>query len=111
MAVLRGFGWLLLLVTACVGFYEIYDYIETGNRALSALGELWFKLHTPSLNLFQAIVERYVHEDAWDAIVRPVLLRPALLLFGGIALLCLVVGYLFQIRADTAAARRRRRRR
>lgn len=111
MAVLRGLGWLLLLLTAAVGVYEVVDYIDSGDRALSALGELWFKLHAPSLNLMQAVVERYIHEEAWSEVVRPVLLLPALVAFGGAAVFCLVVGYAFRRRADSPAARRRRRRR
>ncbi|HJQ59877.1 MAG TPA: hypothetical protein VJ890_23420 [Vineibacter sp.] len=111
MAVLRALGWMLLIVTAVVGVYEVADYVDSGDRALSALGELWFKLHAPSLNLTQAIVQRYIHESLWDSAIRPVLLQPALLAFGAAALFCLAVGYLFRRNPDTAAARRRRRRR
>jgi len=111
MAVLRGLGWLLLLATAAIGVYEVMDYIDSGDRALTAVGELWFKLHAPSLNLMQAIVERYIHEEAWNTAVRPVLLLPALVFFGGGAALCLVIGHAFRRRDDSPAARRRRRRR
>jgi hypothetical protein len=111
MVILRGLGWLLLLATAVVGIYEVADYVDSGDRALSALGELWFKLHAPSLNLFQAVIQRYVHEALWEAVILPVLLQPALLVLGGAALFCLVVGYVFRRRDDSAAARRRRRRR
>jgi hypothetical protein len=111
MALLRGFGWLLLIATAAVGVYEVVDYVNNGDRALSALGEMWFKLHPPSLNLMQAVVQRYLHEELWDTVMRPVLLQPALILFGAAALVCLAVGYLFRRRDDDGRARRRRRRR
>jgi len=111
MVVLRGLGWLLLLVTAVIGVYEAAEYVDNGDRSLTALGELWFKFHAPSLNLMQAVVQRYLHEDIWDSTVRPVLLQPALFVVGGVALFCLVVGYIFRRRNDDAGPRRRRRRR
>lgn len=113
MAVLRGLGWLLLLITAVVGVYEVAEYVDNGEHALTALGELWFKVHASSLNLAQAVVQRYLHEAVWDYAVRPVLLQPALLVFGGAALFCLVVGNIFRRRGEssTGSPRRRRRRR
>ncbi len=110
MAILRGLGWLLLLAAAAVAVYEVADYIDSQDQRLSALGELWFNLHAPSLNLMQAIVQRYIHENVWDDVVRPVLLQPALFVLGGAALFCLVIGYIFRHRPETAAHRRRRRR-
>jgi len=111
MVLLRGLGWLLLLVTAVIGVYEVAEYVDNGDRSLTALGELWFKFHASSLNLMQAVVQRYLHEEIWDTAVRPVLLQPALFIFGGVALFCLLVGYIFQRRSDTSAGPRRRRRR
>jgi hypothetical protein len=111
MVVLRGLGWLLLLAAAAIAVYEVAEYLDSGDLRLSALGELWFNLHAPSLNLMQAVVQRYIHESVWDDAVRPVLLQPALLVLGGAALFCLAIGYIFRRRPDTAATRRRRRRR
>lgn len=43
----------------------------------SALGEYWHLWHAPSLNLLQAIVERYVLPQLWSYILLPLLLAPA----------------------------------
>lgn len=43
----------------------------------AALGEYWHQWHAPSLNLVQAIVERYVSPQLWSAILLPLLLAPA----------------------------------
>lgn len=43
----------------------------------SALGERWHSWHAPSLNLLQAIVERYVLPQLWTYVLLPLLLAPA----------------------------------
>ena len=37
------------------------------------IGEIWFFYHTPSLNLSQAIVQRYIHPSIWHALITPLL--------------------------------------
>lgn len=41
------------------------------------LGELWFRLDPGSLNLTQAVVERYIWEPLWDPAIASVLQLPA----------------------------------
>lgn len=41
------------------------------------LGELWFRLDPFSLNLVQAITQRYLHPALWDHLAVPLLLSPA----------------------------------
>lgn len=43
----------------------------------AALGEVWHNWHAPSLNLLQAIVERYVLPQLWSYVLLPLLLAPA----------------------------------
>jgi len=43
----------------------------------AALGEVWHHWHVPSLNLLQAIVERYVLPQLWSYVLLPLLLAPA----------------------------------
>jgi hypothetical protein len=45
------------------------------------LGELWFKLDVGSLNLVQAVVERYIWPPLWDPVIASVLQIPAALFF------------------------------
>ncbi|MEQ1890281.1 MAG: hypothetical protein ABL951_14050 [Alphaproteobacteria bacterium] len=42
-----------------------------------ALGQYWHDWHAPSLNLFQAIVERYILPQLWTYGALPLLLAPA----------------------------------
>jgi len=43
----------------------------------SALGERWHQWDAPSLNLLQAIVERYLLPQLWSHVLLPLLLAPA----------------------------------
>ena len=43
----------------------------------AALGEVWHRWHAPSLNLMQAIIERYVLPQLWSHALLPLLLSPA----------------------------------
>lgn len=76
MGFLRGIGWALLLIAVLVIAYGIYIwqggvpvFEETG-------GEHWFKTDQESLNLAQAIIQRYLHPSIWDPFLVNILLWP-----------------------------------
>lgn len=48
-----------------------------------ALGALWHQWDAPSLNLLQAITERYVLPQLWSYVLLPLLLSPAWQVFFG----------------------------
>lgn len=76
---LRLIGVLFVILAAIALAWEIYVLADTGNFKLSSWGELWFRLHAPSLNLYQAGVERHVSAALWDKVLAPLLLWPAAL--------------------------------
>lgn len=41
-----------------------------------SLGKLWFDAHSDSLNLMQAITQRYISPDLWNRAIVPVLKQP-----------------------------------
>jgi hypothetical protein len=49
-------------------------WIDTKRWAPIALGQLWYELSRSSLNLVQAVVQRYIHPFLWDPIIVSVLL-------------------------------------
>jgi hypothetical protein len=53
---------------------DIFVWIDTKHWAPIALGQLWFDLDRSSLNLVQAVVQRYIHPFLWDPIIVTVLL-------------------------------------
>ncbi len=67
---------------------DILHYVETDGYAAIVVGELWFDLHVGSLNLAQAVIQRYLHPALWDPAIVWVLRLPAWLVFAvpGLAL-------------------------
>lgn len=55
------------------------------------LGNLWHSKAPESLNLTQAVTQRYIHSAVWSHVMLPVLLTPALLVFSVIAILALML--------------------
>ncbi len=89
MIVGRIVGWLLTAFAFMAGGHELLSSIEAGAHQPLPVGKLWFIIDPPSLNLAQAVVERYLLPALWDPIILFLLQRPAWLVFGlpGVALL------------------------
>ena len=77
-------GALLLLA----GLGAFAQGFAAGGAAPKPLGAVWFDLSPGSLNLVQAVVERYLWAGLWDHILFPVLAWPAAVVLGlpGLAL-------------------------
>ena len=84
-------GVVLVLAGLAVAGREVIGLSETGSYELIPLGQLWFDLHVGSLNLVQAVIERYVWPTLWDPIIVSALILPAGMTFAllGFALLLL----------------------
>ncbi|UEM03095.1 hypothetical protein JL101_024485 [Skermanella rosea] len=99
MVVLRVIGGVLLLAGLAALGWDLWQWSQMGSQMaaaggsphLSAAGELWFRLHPGSLNLTQAVVQRYLVPELWDPVLLTVLLWPAALVLAvtGLALLAL----------------------
>src|SRR5215469_10891323 len=74
MIVGRVIGWLALLAGAAVLVRDLLVWIDTKHWAPIALGQLWFDLNRASLNLVQAVVQRYIHPFLWDPVIVSILL-------------------------------------
>lgn len=71
-----------MLAALLIGSYEVMELLKTGTWRLTALGEVWFKLHTASLNGAQAGIQRYVAPWLWEPVITTILLWPGWLVFG-----------------------------
>jgi len=74
-------GVLLLIAAALVGL-AFFGGAEPGGTRFIALGALWFWLSPGSLNLIQAVTERYLSVALWDHLIFPLVQQPAVLVFG-----------------------------
>lgn len=67
---------------------------EGDGRGLMPLGALWYELHAASLNLSQAVIERYVWAPLWDPVLIAVLQWPAAPVFAALGAVLLGLGFL-----------------
>jgi len=80
--ILFALGLLLLALALMALVYEIVASVNAGSYRMIAAGELWFNLHPSSLNLSQAVVQRYLHPGIWDPVLISILQWPAWSIFG-----------------------------
>ena len=91
MIVGRVIGWIALLAGAAVFVRDLLVWVDTKHWAPIALGQLWYDLNRSSLNLVQAVVQRYIHPFLWDPIIVTVLLSWAFAVLMVLGVLLLVV--------------------
>ena len=89
----RLLGVAFLLAAALALGADLTAAGEEGGRGLMPLGALWYALHPASLNLMQAVIERYVWEPLWDPVLITVLQWPAAPVFGIMGVVVLAVGF------------------
>ncbi|MEZ5934213.1 MAG: hypothetical protein R3F54_20205 [Alphaproteobacteria bacterium] len=90
---LFALGGLLLALALLAFFYELYMAAESGGYRTIAAGELWFRLHPYSLNLSQAIIQRYVLPGLWDPVIVGLLQWPAWSILGAPGAILAVLFY------------------
>ncbi len=92
MIVGRLLGWLVTAAALMAAGAEILASLEAGAYQGLAIGYLWFKIDAASLNLSQAVVQRYIHPSVWDPVISTILQWPAWITFGvlgpALAFLC-----------------------
>ena len=87
----RLIGWIFFLAGVSVLVRDVLVWIDTKHWAPIALGQLWYDFNRSSLNLVQAVVQRYVHPFLWDTIIVSILLcwAFAVLMVPGLLILAL----------------------
>ena len=91
MIVGRLIGWVAFLAGAAVLVRDGLVWIDTKHWAPIALGQLWYELNRSSLNLVQAVTQRYIHPFLWDPIIVTILLSWAFAVLMILGVLLLVV--------------------
>ena len=80
-AILRLIGLLVLALALITAVLDIARSIADSTLVITPLGKDWFDLSVDSLNLAQAVVQRYLHPMVWDPFIQSILQLPRL---GGI---------------------------
>ncbi len=70
-------GWLFILAALAVALWEVLARDEAAGLQLRPAGELWYRIDVASLNLVQAVIERYVWPPLWDPVLSSLLHLPA----------------------------------
>lgn len=78
----HSLGVIFLIIAATAIAFEVMPLVQTGSYRMVPSGELWFMIHVGSLNLIQAITQRYIHPALWDPVIATLLQWPAWSLLG-----------------------------
>ena len=96
MVFLRVVGGILLLAGIAALGFDLWQYVQGMSQGqgfhLAAAGELWYRLSPGTLNLTQAVTQRYILPELWDSVLLTVLLWPAALVLGVPGLVLLTLG-------------------
>jgi len=76
-------GVAFIILAIGVGGYELAGLAVSGRYSPATLGETWFALDVGSLNLVQAVIQRFLHPGLWDPIIVWLLRWPLWSLLGG----------------------------
>jgi hypothetical protein len=95
---LRILGGILLLAGIAALGFDLWQYVQGMGQGqgfhLAAAGELWYRLSPGTLNLTQAVTQRYVLPELWDPVLLTVLLWPAFLVLAVPGLILFALGSL-----------------
>jgi hypothetical protein len=80
-----------------------------GHDLTQPAGRIWSNIDVGSLNLIQAIIQRYIYAPIWDAVFVPFLLLPGWEAIGLLVLIFAIVGFLFLFGASRRPRRSFRR--
>jgi len=89
----RLVGLFFILAALAVLGADLAATGEGGALELRPLGTLWYGFHAGSLNLTQAVIERYIWQPLWDPVVITVLQWPAAAVFGVLGAILLALGF------------------
>ena len=84
-------GWALAATALAAFANDLVSFEQTGTYRAIPAGQVWFEIHAASLNLIQAMVQRFFHPLLWDPVIATMLQWPAWSLLGGPAAVLIAI--------------------
>ena len=91
MIVWRIVGWGALFAGLSVLVRDVIAWFDTRVWAPIAVGQLWYEIDRSSLNLVQAVTQRYVSAFLWDRVIVNILLCWAFAVLIGLGVVILLL--------------------
>ncbi|HVO14189.1 MAG TPA: hypothetical protein VMV26_03205 [Alphaproteobacteria bacterium] len=91
MIVGRALGLLLCGVAFAFLVRDFVVLAVTGSYTPIITGQMWHELSPGSLNLAQAVTQRYLFPWVWDPVIRTWLLWPVWISFGLLGLILVII--------------------
>ena len=91
MLIIRLIGWIFVLAALIILLIELRFWLTSGEWHLIPIGQLWYQLHSESLNIAQAVIQRYLHPYIWDPWILAILLTPSWPTFSAIGAVIIVL--------------------
>jgi hypothetical protein len=86
----RILGIFFVVVALVILAADLLAAAKSTESRIMPLGQLWYTLDAGSLNLVQAVIERYIWGPLWDPVLAGFLQWPAAPVFGGLGIVILV---------------------
>ena len=89
--IVRIIGLLFAAAAVMVAGIEMARSFQTGKWVIIPLGKLWYDLSPGSLNLTQAVIQRYLAPQIWEPGIVTVLTWPAWAVLGGLGAVLVIL--------------------
>jgi len=89
---LRFLGLISLATAFILIIYDGTKSIAGNTVFITKLGDVWNNIHSTSLQLLQAAIERHVDPLLWQFVVQPVLEQPSWLVLAILGIVLIVLG-------------------
>ena len=88
----RALALLALAVAVVMAVLDATRSIGASELMLTPLGVSWYSVSPETLNLSQAVIQRYTLPALWDPVMIWILTLPGFVVFLGLALILYVIG-------------------
>ncbi|MDO9417838.1 hypothetical protein [Pararhizobium sp.] len=86
-------SFIVLVLAIFAGAIDSIQSVSASEPVLTATGAAWFAFSPSTLNMMQAVVQRYLHPAIWDPGIQWVLLQPAFAVLLALSLILWMIGY------------------